>query len=450
MVSFLIALSSLPAFFLFIYSKFRSFLSKTLNRLPPGPPGLPIIGNLHQLNTSDLGDHLWRLSKRYGPLMSLRLGTKKMSYNNNDVAWSPYGEYWREMRKICNLHLFSMERVNSFCSVREDEVFTMIDTIKTQILTKKEVNLSEIVMILTSNIISRVALGKRPYVYGGEQAEQQEVRRFQELLLECQALQNFKEMDECYQEIIDEHLNQDRPNKIQNDMVDILLQLKEESGSPTDLTFDDIKGVLMDILLGGTETSASAVVWAMTLLMKNPESLKKIQQEVRDVVGNKGKIEECDLYKLNYLKAVIKETFRLYPVAPLLVPRESRDRCILDGYDIPKKTLVYINAWAMGRDPNCWEKPEEFEPERFTGSNIDYKGMNFELIPFGSGRRGCPGILMGVVTIELVLSNLVYSFNWELPEGTNEINTLTTLGTVSHKKDALELVAKVYDHGRKN
>lgn len=301
MVSFFITLSALPVFFFLLY-KFRSFLSKTLHRLPPGPPGLPIIGNLHQLDTSDLADHLWRLSKLYGPLMSLRLGfiqtlvvssadmakevlktkdlvfctrpiltgQKKMSYSNKDVAWSPYNEYWREMRKICNVHLFSLKQVNSFCFVREDEVFTMIDTIKIRISIKQEViNLSEIVMILMSNIVYRVAFGKRPYVYDNEQKE---VRRFHELLLECQALlvnfyyrdyfpfmgwldklngsmsrleKNFKDMDECYQNLIDEHLNRNRPNEMQEDMVDILLKLKQNSDSSMDLTFDNIKAVLM-------------------------------------------------------------------------------------------------------------------------------------------------------------------------------------------------------------
>ncbi|KAI3698961.1 hypothetical protein L2E82_42902 [Cichorium intybus] len=499
---FLVTLSVLAVFFL-ILSKFKSFLSKPVHRLPPGPPGLPIIGNLHQLDASDLSDHLWRLSTRYGPIMSLRLGLiqtlvvssaemakevlktkdlvfctrplltgpKTISYNNKDVAWSPYSEYWREMRKICTLHLFSLKKVNSFGLVREDEVFAMINTIKTEISTKQEVNLSEIVMILMTNITFRVAFGKRPYVYGDEQPE---ARRFHELLLECQALlvnfyyrdyfplmgwldklngsitrleKNFKEMDECYQELIDEHLNQNRPNKIQDDMVDTLLQLKQDSDFSIELTFDHIKAMLMNILLGGTETSASAVVWAMTLLIKNPESLKKVQHELRHVMGNKGKVQEDDLYKLNYLKAVIKETHRLYPVAPLLMPRESRDRCVLDGYEIPKKTLVYVNIWAVGRDPKCWERPEEFKPERFVDSRVDYKGNDFEFIPFGSGRRGCPGMSMGAVMVELALSNLLYSFDWEIPEGTKEISTLPTAGTVSHKKDALRLVAKVYDNG---
>ena len=188
----------------------------------------------------------------------------------------------------------------------------------------------------------------------------------------------------------------------------------------------------------------------MVLLIKNPESLKKLQQEVRNVIGNKGKVQEDDLDKLEYLKAVIKETLRLYPVAPLLIPREAIDRCVINGYEIPKKTLVYVNAWAVGRDPNCWERPEEFEPERFMHSSIDYKGTDFELIPFGSGRRICPGISMAAVTMEMTLSNLIYSFDWESPAGAHEIDTLKSPGTVTHKKNALQLMAKVYDHDYKS
>ncbi|KAJ0795644.1 putative cytochrome P450 [Helianthus annuus] len=501
MVSFLIVPLAVLLFLLLLLP-IRRFLSKP-HSLPPGPPGLPIIGNLHQLDTSDLSDYLWRLSKRYGPLMSLRLGhvqtlvvssadmakeilktndlvfctrpiltgQQKLSYDNKDIALSPYNEYWRQMRKICTLHLFSMKQVNSFRLVREQEVFDMIARMKTRSSTKQAINLSEDVTILNSNIICRVAFGKRPSAYN----YRKKGTRFGELMLECQVMfayffyrdyfplmgwldklngsiarleKTFKGMDEFYQEVIDEHLNQNQQNKMQDDMVDILLKLKQDYSN--DLTFDHVKGVLMNILLGGTDTSSSTVVWAMTMLMKNPDSLKKLQQEVRNAVGTKGKVEEDDLYKLDYLKAVIKETLRLYPVLPLLVPHESRDRCVLEGYEIPKKTMVYVNAWAVGRDPKFWERPEEFMPERFMGSNVEYKGVDFEWIPFGSGRRGCPGMLLGATAVEMALSNLVYSFNWELPEGTKDIDTLKTEGTVMFKKNVLLLVAKVPDNGCKS
>ncbi|XP_076949167.1 6,7,8-trihydroxycoumarin synthase-like [Bidens hawaiensis] len=504
MVSYIIfTLLAIFVYLFFLHKKYKILPSKR----PPGPPGLPVIGNLHELDTSNLPDHLWRLSKRYGSLMSLRLGLvqtmvvssaemakqvlktndlifcnrpvltgqQKLSYYNKDIAFAPYNEYWRQMRKTCTLHLLSVKQVNSFLPVREEEVFDMIDTLKTRVRKNNLVNLSQTLLVLTSNIISRMAFGKRTAEYDDEK---QEVTQFSELILRCQKMfakffyrdvipfmgwldivngsvsnleKIFKDMDEFYQEIIDQHENQlNEPNNMQEDMVDILLKLKKDSDCSVKLTYDHIKGVLMNIMLGGTETSATTVVWAMCMLMMNPESFKKLQHEVRNVIGKKGKVDEHDLYKLDYLKAVIKETYRLYPTAPLLVPRESRDRCVINGFEIPKKTLVYVNVWAVGRDPKCWERAEVFDPERFMGSSVDYKGADFELIPFGSGRRGCPGMLLGATTVELTLANLVCSFDWEMPMGTSEIDTLTTPGTVARKKNDLLLAAKVYDHGYKS
>ncbi|KAL6955858.1 hypothetical protein U1Q18_048679, partial [Sarracenia purpurea var. burkii] len=156
----------------------------------------------------------------------------------------------------------------------------------------------------------------------------------------------------------------------------------------------------------------------MTALIKRPTILKKVQIEVRDLIGKKGMVDEDDIQKLPYLKALIKETFRLYPPAPLLVPRETIQKCVIDGYEIQSKTLVYVNAWAIARDPEAWKNPEEFSLEKFLeNDNIDFKGKDFQLIPFGAGRRGCPGINLGVATVELALANLLYAFDWELPVG---------------------------------
>ncbi|XP_076949670.1 cytochrome P450 83B1-like [Bidens hawaiensis] len=477
---------------------FVSIITKIKNprsNLPPGPSGLPIIGNLHQLRTNHLSNHLWQLSKLYGPLMSLRLGRvqavvvssaqmakevlktndtlfcsrpvftgqRMITYGYKGLVLTPYNDYWREMRKVCTLHLFTQNRVQSFRPDREKEVFLTIDRIRSQIATPGSievvVNLNETIMTLTSTIICRIAYGKR---------QGQEMSRFHELLLECQAVlvnfyfrdhfplmgwldhlngsmarlkKNFDDMDEFYQELVDEHLNPERP-KLQDDIVDILLGLKKDDSCSFGLTFDHIKAILMDIFLAGTETVASTVVWAMTLLIKNPKALKMVKQEVMKIVGNKGKVEEDDIQMLNYLKAVIKESLRLYPVAPLLVPHETIDKCVLAGYIIPKNTMVYVNVWAIGRDPKTWENPNEFHSERFTGSNIDYKGLDFEFIPFGSGRRGCPGMSLRAKTMELILSNLIYAFEWNLPNGmkAGDIDTLTTPGLVLHKKNALCLV----------
>ncbi|KAK2971482.1 hypothetical protein RJ640_020888 [Escallonia rubra] len=486
----------LPVFLLFFVPKWRK--SKGIRHLP-GPPGLPFVGNLHQLDNSDLQRYLWQLSKKYGPIMSLRLGfvpalvissakmakevlkthdlvfcsrpalfgQQKLSYNGLDVALSPYNDYWREMRKICTLHLFSSRRVQSARPIREDEVSQMIQNISQLANSGRLTNLSETLMTLTSTIICRVAFGRR---YDGEGHES---RRFHKLLHECEAVmasfyvsdyfpfmgwfdkltgmcarleKNFEGMDLFYQELIDEHLNPNRPESMKGDFIDILLQLEKDGLSSIHLTSNHIKALLMNILLGGTDTSASAVVWTMMELVKHPAVMKKAQEEVRKLIGNRGKVDEDDLQNLPYLKAVIKEGLRLHPPAPLLVPRETIDRCVIEGYEIKPKTLVYVNAWAVGRDPESWENPEEYVPERFLDSSIDFKGQDFQLIPFGAGRRGCPGVLIGITTVELVLSNLLYSFDWELPDGMKieDIDEAPMPGITVHKKNALCLLARRY------
>ena len=199
------------------------------------------------------------------------------------------------------------------------------------------------------------------------------------------------------------------------------------------------------MFLGGIDTSAITMVWAMAELVKRPYLLTKAQDEVRNVLGDKGKVTVNDIDQLQYLKMIVKETFRLHPPAPLLLPRETISHFKIDGYDIPPKTLLQVNAWAIGRDPKYWKDPEQFIPERFMDSPVDFKGQHFELLPFGSGRRVCPAMYMGATTVELGLANLLYSFNWKLPDGMKEedVNMEETAGpslTVS-KKTALNLLA---------
>ncbi|KAI3521914.1 hypothetical protein L1887_11390 [Cichorium endivia] len=256
----------------------------------------------------------------------------------------------------------------------------------------------------------------------------------------------FHYFDVFYQKLIDEHLNCRNPesHEEEEDFIDILLLLKENL--LVNLTHDHIKALLMNVLLAGTDTSTATVVWAMTALIKNPKVMKKAQEEVRNLVGKKGKVEEDDLLKLTYLNAVVKEIMRLYPPAPLLIPRETAKDTILHGYKIKQKTIVLVNAMAIGRDPESWESPEEFLPERFLGSNIDFRGNNFELIPFGAGRRICPGISMGVLMVNLLLANLVYLFDWGLSDGMNkeDIDFDVMPGITIHKKNDLCLLPRVY------
>lgn len=168
------------------------------------------------------------------------------------------------------------------------------------------------------------------------------------------------------------------------------------------------------MLAGSMDTSATAVEWAISELLQNPNVMKKLQKELEIVVGLKRKVNESDLNKLEYLDMVIKESLRLHPVAPLLIPHQSIEDCMVEDFFIPKKSRIIVNAWSIMRDSNAWPNPNNFYPERFEGSNVDVRGHDFQLIPFGSGRRGCPGLQLGLTVIRLVVAQLVHCFDWKL------------------------------------
>jgi cytochrome P450 len=192
----------------------------------------------------------------------------------------------------------------------------------------------------------------------------------------------------------------------------------------------------------GTETSSGVVLWTMSEIVKNPKVMEEAQAEVRRVFDKKGYVDETKMHQLIYLKSVIKETFRLHPIIPLLVPRESRERCQINGYEIPAKTRVIVNAWAIGRDPKYWVEPESFKPERFVDSLVDFKGTDFEFIPFGAGRRMCPGIAFALPNIELPLAMLLYHFDWKLPNGmkNEDLDMSETFGISVGRKHDLCLI----------
>lgn len=197
-----------------------------------------------------------------------------------------------------------------------------------------------------------------------------------------------------------------------------------------------------DIFAGGSGTlSASAMTWTMSELIRNPRVMKKAQDEVRRAVGGKPNITESDIKELSYLRLVIKESMRLHPPAPLLVPRLTTDKFEIMGYDIPLKTQIVFNAYAMARDPDFWDEAEVFMPERFEESSVDFKGTNYEFIPFGAGRRLCPGIMFGLVGMEIALSHLLYYFDWSLPEGMTELDMSEIGGLGARRKYDLRLCA---------
>lgn len=203
---------------------------------------------------------------------------------------------------------------------------------------------------------------------------------------------------------------------------------------------------MQNIFIAGTDPSSATIVWAMNALLKNPNVMSKVQGEVRNLFGDKDFINEDDVESLPYLKAVVKETLRLFPPSPLLLPRVTMETCNIEGYEIQAKTIVHVNAWAIARDPENWEEPEKFFPERFLESSMELKGNDeFKVIPFGSGRRMCPAKHMGIMNVELSLANLIHTFDWEVAKGFDKEEMLDTQmkpGITMHKKSDLYLVAK--------
>ncbi|CAN1329201.1 Desmethyl-deoxy-podophyllotoxin synthase [Linum perenne] len=449
-------------------------------KLPPGPWKLPVIGNLHQLIGGDLPHRrLKDLASKYGPdIMHIKLGELShivisspeaakqvmrthdiafasrpsmlapciLYYGYKDIAFAPYGDYWRQMRKVCVLELLSAKRVLSFRRIREEEVSDLIESLsdgKTADLSSmvakgKLADLSSMVAKVSRSVTSRAEFGKVP--------EQSDAFMMPSLMVidnMSEAFSGFrisdmypslgwlpvltgfkgklekmhKASDSILGQIIDDHESKnDDDDGEREDLVDVLLNLQESQNLGIPVTMDVIKAVVLEMYLGGSETASTTVEWTMSEIINNQRVLRTVQEEVRQVFKETGKVEEARLDELKYLDMVISESLRLHPPVPLLVPRENTKKVELEnGYEIPAKTKVIVNAWAISRDPRYWKEPEKFYPERFADCSTDYKGKDFQFIPFGAGRRICPGMSFAMVFVKLTLANLFFHFNWSLP-----------------------------------
>ncbi|KAG6384741.1 hypothetical protein SASPL_153564 [Salvia splendens] len=489
---FLALLLSASIFLFFLLKWRRSNPPKPRERLPPSPPKLPVIGNLHQLSSAPHRS-FQSLSRRYGPLMLLHFGkvpvliassaeaareimknqdlifsnrpqlsiASRLFYNNRDMAFAPYGEHWRQIRSICVLHLLSNKRVQSYRGVREEETSLMVEKIRRLGASSKPVNLSDVIQSLTIDVICRVALGKK---YSLESDFKEIFGEFGELVgilplweyipwlrwmrrfdgLDKRVDRAAKKMDRFLEVVIQEHRVRERREGDEGelDFVDLLLDFQRENASRSPIEDDTIKAIVLDMFAAGTDTTYTTLEWAMTELIRNPETMKTLQNEVR-VAGNKDEIDEQDLDKMPYLKAVIKESLRLHSPGPLLLPRELTQDTRVLGYEVASGTRVMINVWAISRDPSLWKNPEEFRPERFLEMSIDFRGLHFELTPFGAGRRGCPGITFAMAVDELTLAKLVQKFDFGLPNGAKmkELDVSESSGVIIHKKFPLFVVA---------
>ncbi|CAN0924312.1 Premnaspirodiene oxygenase [Linum grandiflorum] len=431
---------------------------------------------------SPYGAHhqLRELAQTYGPVMRLQLGERTnvvisspeaakqvmkthdlvfasrprdmlapsiIFYGCQDVAFAPYGEHWRQMRKICIVELLSAKRVSSFRSIREQEVSNLVANLN---MYRSEdqagVDMRRMLTSLSSNVTSRSAFGTV------EKARREAFVRLVDKIVETHEGFGVSDLfpslkflpvvtgfrgklesihraaDSILEEIINQHRHKRRrrpdDDEHTEDIVDILLNLQETGNLSLPLTDDVIKAVVFDMFIGGVETSSSTIEWTMSEMVKDPRVLELAQQEVRRVFGTKGTVDEDGLHELSYLNAVIKESLRMHPDGPLLLPRETRATVTVNGFEIPAKTRVLVNVWAIGRDPRYWTDPDVFRPERFLDSLIDYKGTHFEFIPFGAGRRMCPGMLFGLAIVQLTLANLLFHFDWKPPVGLAKLEDL--------------------------
>ncbi|KAG7626641.1 Cytochrome P450 [Arabidopsis thaliana x Arabidopsis arenosa] len=457
----------LSLLFLIIFLLLTAFkrAKRRQHRPIPSPPGFPIIGNLHQLGELP-HQSLWKLSKKYGPVMLLNLGKvptvilsssetakqalrdydlhccsrpslaggRELSYNNRDISFSPYNDYWKELRKLCTQELFSAILFTQHNTLRTKRIAFGV-CFEGTVLSNDSFN--KLIREAFEMLGSFSASDFIPYIgwiidrFTGLQGRREK---------------SVRDLDAFYEQIIDLHKEEKEVGS--EDFVDLLLKLEKEETVVGNNNFTRNKGkaILMEILLAGIETSEGTMAWAMAELAKNPRVMRKVQSEIRNKFGNRELISFEDIEQLHYLKLVIKETWRLHPPAPLLLPREVMSEFEINGYTMQPKTQIHVNVWAIGRDPNTWKDPEEFLPERFIDSNIDTKGQNFELLPFGGGRRMCPAMYMGTTMVEFGLANLLYHFDWKLPEGmkVDDMDMEEAPGLTVNKKNDLLLVPVKY------
>ncbi|KAI8014844.1 Cytochrome P450 81Q32 [Camellia lanceoleosa] len=460
--------------FLFLLNHFLGKQTRHKN-LPPSPPSLPVIGHLHLIK-EPIHRTLQHLYQTHGPIFALRFGSrsvlvitspsavkecfskndlvfanrprllvgKHLNYNYTTLGAASYGDHWRNLRRLTAREIFSTPCLNVSLSIRQREVRSLLKNLFLASRNSKnqcddgfaKVEMKSRLSELSFNIIMQIVTGKR--YFGDEVVDFEEAKRFREIIrqvlelsgasnpgdflaflrwidfgnLEKKMLAVQKKMDVFLQGLIDERRN---GNKGSSDsiggtktMIDNMLEL--QVSEPEYYSDDIIKGIILTMLSAGTDTSSVTIEWAMSLLLNHPEVLKKARAELDENISNDRLADEPDLSNLAYLQGIINETLRLYPAAPLLVPHQSFDECTIGGFHVPANTMLLVNAWAIHRDAKVWDDPTSFKPERYKDgeSNEGYK-----LIPFGLGRRRCPGAGLANLVVGLSLAALIRCFEWE-------------------------------------
>ncbi|RZC45027.1 hypothetical protein C5167_037976 [Papaver somniferum] len=448
------------------------FRSRNWRNSPPGPIGWPILGYLPYL-TDRLHEDLFKLSKIHGPIYSLKMGQKAaivvsspeitkeilkhqdttfssrtiteavrcVTYDATSLVFVPYGARWRLLRKILTTELFSTRALELFQPARKQQVNRLLLSLYSASKTKTKVNLADSTFVVSANLISNLVCSKN--LFDPTKKEGREVKQMVWEILEVVGAPNLADLipflklldpqglkkrvskvvqrfDDFFEKLIDERLDERKRGLKMNengrlDMLDVFLDYKSDKKDDELKEFSrvDIKGMLSDMFVAGTDTSSSTVEWGMTEILRKPEVYKKILAELDEVVGKDRFVEESDISKLTYFQAAVKETFRLHPGVPLLIPRRTNEATDVCGYNVPKHAIVFVNVWGMARDEKVWPEPYEFKPERFLGSELDVKGQDFEILPFGTGRRSCVGMPLGHRMVHYSLASLLHAFEWD-------------------------------------
>ncbi|KAJ9564023.1 hypothetical protein OSB04_009183 [Centaurea solstitialis] len=439
-------------------------------RLPPGPYPLPIIGNIFALGKNPHVS-LTSLSKTYGGLMTLKLGSTvtvvvsstefakeillkhDLSFSNRWVPdtgragnhhlfsmfWLPVGDQWRRLRKLSKEHLFSVQQLDAGQLLRREKIQELVDYVNECFTSRKPINIGRVAFTTTFNVLSNFIFSTDMARY--DSLESQEFKDAVSSLADVLGTPNLADFFPLLKPFDPQGLLQEANVYIEkamaildgmveqrvqvsakssshvasstNDVLDLLLDLCGKNES--EFSRKDVPHLLYDLFSAATDSNTSTLEWAMAELVHNPEKMVKARSELKEVIRKDDMIiKESDIGKLPYLRAVTKETFRLHPPAPLLLPRKAFCDVEIGGFVVPKDAQILCNVWAIGRDPTVWSNPHEFMPERFLDVDIDYNGLDFELIPFGSGRRICPGLPLAHRMVHLMLASLIRKFDWEL------------------------------------
>ncbi|KDP29244.1 hypothetical protein JCGZ_16633 [Jatropha curcas] len=470
--------------------------------LPPGPRRWPVVGNIFQLGHRSPHESFTELALTHGPIMTLWLGSMctivvssdKMAremFKNHDAVLagrkiyeamkgnhghdgsmitSQYGPHWRMLRRLATTEFFVTSRLDAMRTVRcrcIDELIKFIEEACGN--GKNAVDVGRFFFLMAFNLIGNLMFSKDLldpksetgatfFYHAGKVMEMagkpniadffpffrwldpQGIRRNTQFHVEKAFEIAGGFIEERMESIKKENSKEDK----KKDFLDVLLEFRGDGvEEPSRFSSRIINVIVFEMFTAGTDTTTSTLEWAMAELLHNPETLKKVQEELRSKISASKKLEEKDIENLPYLKAVIKETLRLHPPLPFLVPHKAMDSCKMLGYHIPKETQILVNVWAIGRDPKIWNDPLKFRPERFFEPNmVDYRGHNFEFIPFGSGRRMCPAMPLASRVLPFTLGSLLLSFDWVLPNELkpNAIDMSERMGITLRKSIPLKAI----------